>query len=335
MKHQLPNFTEPFLSQLHALIKSGISYLTALKESGIEGLDTESGSCSSFDMSALGLNQGNQSDQPITAQDYPGREEEQAPPTTWLSTQATPHTPSTPMNSTVTNDANPSNQPGLSTGKTTTSTTSSTGSVKVWDKQEIPDNKRALEYLHSKIDNFCSNCCDDKQESGSYQFIMGEGNTDYPPILILLDKPQFEQTKNQFSSMIMNHIQAKLMTNMLKAIQINMDQVYTTAVLKCSHNYTESYNIAKIITCTNLLTEQITIIKPKIILGFGLAPATALLRKINYPIDNIRGQWFSFMGCPVMITHSLDDLLSANNKRFKADTWKDLKSAKEYLDTHP
>ena len=78
------------------------------------------------------------------------------------------------------------------------------------------------------------------------------------------------------------------------------------------------------------LQEKITLTRPKVILIFGVDAANALLETETFiSIDKLRSETHSFQNIPIVVTHSLENLLSSAIN--KAEAWIDLCKATAFL----
>jgi DNA polymerase len=85
----------------------------------------------------------------------------------------------------------------------------------------------------------------------------------------------------------------QLLTNLLKACDLDRDQVYICNILKCRppNNRVPTSEEAK--NCEPYLKMQIKIVNPKFIVCLG-ATAMKYLLNIDQPVGHMRGRWFDY-----------------------------------------
>ena len=110
-----------------------------------------------------------------------------------------------------------------------------------------------------------------------------------------------------------------LFDKMMAAIGLSRKDLYLTNITKCKP---EVVNYNEIKKCLPILLEQISILKPKIILIFGEIAANGLFNKIE-KIDFYRkNQGLLFQGIPVFVTYNPLDLIK--DESLKKFAWEDL-----------
>lgn len=111
-------------------------------------------------------------------------------------------------------------------------------------------------------------------------------------IMILGDMPSLNDIKN---NMLFSDESGKLLTKMLKAISINIEEVYLSNILHFNLRKEDNNKINKYeIFLKKITKEHIAIINPKIIFLLGSLPLQILFKK-NYSISQKRGQWIPYI----------------------------------------
>jgi len=89
---------------------------------------------------------------------------------------------------------------------------------------------------------------------------------------------------------------------------------------------------SEIEACTPYLDEQITIVKPRVIVALG-SPAAKFLLKTSRGISQIRGTWGEYRGIPVMPTYHPSFLLrqAGDQAVVKRQVWEDMKQVLQKL----
>ena len=123
----------------------------------------------------------------------------------------------------------------------------------------------------------------------------------------------------------------QLLTKIINSIGLKRTDVYIANILKCrppGNRNPEPYEIAM---CQGYLSEQIGIIKPKIICTLGKFAAQTLLNN-QQPISQLRGRFFEYGNAKLIPTfHPAYLLYNPNEKKL---VWQDMKKIKaEYEKT--
>ena len=114
----------------------------------------------------------------------------------------------------------------------------------------------------------------------------------------------------------------------LNAININIDDVFITGLLKCP---IKKVKILKehIEKCLNYIDKEIEIIDPKVILILGQLPLSSLKKRF-IDIKTNHGKFFYYNEIPCFITYHPLDVLK--NPSLKKTVWEDLKKLKNFLE---
>lgn len=115
-----------------------------------------------------------------------------------------------------------------------------------------------------------------------------------------------------------------LLTEMLKAIGLNREEVFIANIVKCRPPANRDPQPIEIATCKPYLLRQIALLRPKIIVVLGRVAAQALLNT-NQPISNLRGKIHALNDTPVIVVYHPAYLLRSMLDKRKA--WADLKLA--------
>ncbi len=118
----------------------------------------------------------------------------------------------------------------------------------------------------------------------------------------------------------------QLLNAMLLAIGLRRKQVFIANILKCRPPHNRDPKPDEVIACESYLRQQLSLIKPKIILAVGRVAAQNLL-KSDTPIGKMRGHCYPCPGSdlPVVVTYHPAYLL--RSPREKRKVWADLKFA--------
>ena len=124
----------------------------------------------------------------------------------------------------------------------------------------------------------------------------------------------------------------KLLTDMIKAMGLQRENVYIANVVKCRPPENRLPEKDEITTCSPFLMRQIDAIKPKVICTLGSCSAQTLLQTA-LGISKLRGEWFDFRGTKLMPTYHPAYLL--RNPGAKPEVWKDLQKVMAVLGLQP
>ncbi|MFH0732424.1 MAG: uracil-DNA glycosylase [Candidatus Omnitrophota bacterium] len=120
----------------------------------------------------------------------------------------------------------------------------------------------------------------------------------------------------------------KLLNSIIEAINMKREDVYIANCLKCRPPQNRTPLPSEIVACRNYLTQQIEIIKPRVICCLG-RPAAQSLLMTDLPIGKVRGKFYDYNGIKVMPTfHPAYLLRNPNDKRL---VWEDFKKIRDEL----
>ena len=150
------------------------------------------------------------------------------------------------------------------------------------------------------------------------KLVYGEGRQD-ADILIVGNPPNSDE--NVYGRPFVGEI-GKLFDNMLNKLQLGRKDLYITNITKCKAHLDVKIDSPEMKKCMPYLSQQIDIIKPKLVLIMGELAANIFFDK-NESIDYYRktqGQTFNNM--LVFVTYGLAEML--NNKDLRWAAWEDL-----------
>lgn len=120
----------------------------------------------------------------------------------------------------------------------------------------------------------------------------------------------------------------QLLTAMLKAIELDRQEVFITNILKCRPPGDRDPLPGEAGNCHDYLRRQIELIQPKAILAVGRIAAQNLLAT-DVAIGKLRGRQHDFEGVPVLVTYHPAYLLRKPSE--KRQSWQDLLRLKELM----
>ena len=147
--------------------------------------------------------------------------------------------------------------------------------------------------------------------------VFGEG-ADHPVLLVVSDWPG---KADDVSGLPFHGPEGEMLTNMLKAINLQRSEVYITNLVKCRPPQDRPPTREEIATCLPFLFRQISGAAPKAICAMGPL-ATQTLLGTNRRLVQLRGKFHDCLGVPLMPTFHPRFLLE--NPEMKRATWQDL-----------
>jgi uracil-DNA glycosylase len=161
----------------------------------------------------------------------------------------------------------------------------------------------------------CKKC---RLHQGRNKFVFGTGNPD-SDVLVIGEGPGAEEDKQGLPFV---GRAGKLLTDMLKAIKFEREEVYIGNIVKCRPPENRTPMQDEMDTCLPYLKKQVELIKPKLILCLGLTAAKGLLKK-KESLGQLRKNVFEYEGAKVIVSYHPAALL--RNPHWKKDSWEDLK----------
>ena len=126
----------------------------------------------------------------------------------------------------------------------------------------------------------------------------------------------------------------KLLTKIIEnGMGLKREDVYICNVVKCRPPNNRDPEAEEVQTCLPFLKQQLAIIRPEVICTLGRIAAKSLLGR-EFKITQERGNWFSFMGIPLMDTfHPAYILRNPSEERpLKRQVWEDVQKIMGRLD---
>ena len=174
------------------------------------------------------------------------------------------------------------------------------------------------EDLKTEVQN-CTKCdlCHSRTQT-----VFGTGNTHADWLLIgeAPGQPEDEQGEPFVG------VAGQLLTEMLRAIGLEREQVFIANILKCRPPVNRDPHIDEIKSCRDYWQRQYQLIQPKIILAVGRVAAHTLL-DTDETIGKLRGKVHYYNNTPVVVVYHPAYLLRSLSEKRKA--WQDLQLAKQ------
>jgi len=176
-----------------------------------------------------------------------------------------------------------------------------------------------------ELEKLISNCTKCRLHQNRNKFVFGSGNPN-AGVLVIGEGPGAEEDKQGLPFV---GRAGKLLTDMLKAIKFEREEVYIGNVVKCRPPENRTPLPDEMDTCMSYLKKQCELIKPKLILCLGLTAAKGLLKK-KESLGELRKNIFEYEGAKVIVTYHPAALL--RNPNWKKDCWEDLKKFRKLYD---
>ncbi len=189
------------------------------------------------------------------------------------------------------------------------------------NQQELHTNK---EQLLIELKNKAQKCNQCELYKSRNNLVFGTGN-DNANLMFVGEAPGYyeDQKGEPFVGKA-----GELLTKIIKAIDMEREDVYIANILKCRPPENRNPNANEIISCSPFLTEQIKIISPEVICALGTFAAQTLLNT-KESIGRLRGKFHDYNGIKLMATYHPAYLL--RNTRDKRKTWEDMQKVRDYL----
>lgn len=180
----------------------------------------------------------------------------------------------------------------------------------------------SIKELEDKI-NKCQKC---PLGQTRINFVFGGGNP-FAEIMLIGEAPGAEE---DLQGVPFVGRAGQLLTNVLRAINLEREDVYICNILKCRPPKNRKPLPSEIQTCIPYLRKQIDLIKPSIILALGSTAIEGLFG-ITEKMANIHGKELEFNGITVIPTYHPAALL--RNPNLKRVVWNDIQILLKVLQT--
>lgn len=120
----------------------------------------------------------------------------------------------------------------------------------------------------------------------------------------------------------------ELLTAMLNAIGIERENIFIANILKCRPPNNRDPSVEEVASCTPYLKQQISLIKPKLIVAVGRIAAQFLL-DTKTPLGRLRNQTHDYANTPLIVTYHPAYLLRSPKEKRKS--FQDLIKIKQAL----
>jgi uracil-DNA glycosylase family 4 len=167
------------------------------------------------------------------------------------------------------------------------------------------------------------------------QPILGRGHQSAELMIVLLSPDASDDASGQLCS----GETYELLSKMLGAIDVAIDEVYLTSLFKCAVPVSHMVSANELRQCNTYLQQQIRLIAPKQLVVLGETAARCLLQK-DRPLDDLRvlinsaennnvSMLAEYPLVPLLISYSPQELLQQPENKRKA--WQDLQQLKKMM----
>jgi DNA polymerase len=167
----------------------------------------------------------------------------------------------------------------------------------------------------------CTRC---KLHAGRTHLVFGVGTAD-TPLMFVGEGPGAEEDEQGVPFV---GRAGQLLTQIIKAMGYERDQVYIANVVKCRPPHNRNPEPDEIEQCEPFLMRQIDVIQPRVIIALGKFAAQTLLRTTE-PISRLRGRFHRMGNTLVMPTFHPSYLLRTPSA--KREVWEDMKQVMAQL----
>lgn len=172
-----------------------------------------------------------------------------------------------------------------------------------------------LDYLGEKIQR-CTRC----DLNAERKEIVSEGGNPEADLMFVEDTPDIGKKSD-----ILN-----LLIKILNAMGLKREDIFITSLIKCQPEYKKEPSQEEAACCEQFLSQQIDIIKPKVICIIGTLASQVLLNTCK-SISRLRGKLYNYKNIKVMPTYHPELLLKNSDK--KRDVWEDMKRIRAIINT--
>lgn len=129
----------------------------------------------------------------------------------------------------------------------------------------------------------------------------------------------------------------QLLTRIINTMGLQRSDVYIANILKCRPDTPKGSTgnrpptVEEMQTCISYLLEQISIIRPRVIVALGATAVEGLLG-VRKTMRELRGRWHSFNETSLMVTYHPSYLLRNQALGEKRKVWEDMLAVLEHLE---
>lgn len=172
------------------------------------------------------------------------------------------------------------------------------------------------------LENTINSCTACELSQSRTQAIIAEGNNS-ARLMIVSTAPV-----NHIETTLLTVESSQLFSKMLKAIEIELNDIYFTSLVKCQLPEGRELRTTEVLCCEQYLSQQIEKVKPDLIVALGELSAQQLVVS-KKPLHELSGKTYQYHSTPLMVMSHPDNLLI--NPQAKRQAWHELLQIKQKL----
>lgn len=203
------------------------------------------------------------------------------------------------------------------------------GEDSVSDSTVEDSNREVAAVDYSDLEQSIQQCTKCTLHKSRKQALPGRGNQSADLMFVVLSPDAADDA----SGVICGGEANALFSKMLAAIDVNIDDVYISSLLKCNVPVNHTVSPKEIQMCNDYLKQQIKFIRPKLLIVLGETAVRCFLQK-DLTIDDYRDmnndKPHQLESVPVFVSYSPGELLLEPENKRKA--WADLLQLQTIID---
>ena len=210
-------------------------------------------------------------------------------------------------------------------------------------KKETSNSAKNIEDIHKNI-SACQQCFLGQQRGDALALPDIKQLEKVKTFVVIDNVSYYDQARGQY----LMDATGSLIKDILKALKLSLEQVYVTALIKCTQTTEFGNRIDEAAVCQDHLKQELQYFKPELIIAFGETTfdvLNTLLKKKDHSAQNsekssekksakkdldqdtsfekIRGHMLDYLGYDIIFTHHPREMM--RNLSLKKETWQDLK----------
>lgn len=192
--------------------------------------------------------------------------------------------------------------------------------IESWVLRETQTSKKNLQTIAEQV-AICTRC---PLHESRKQTVFARGNPN-AKLMVIGEAPGFYEDQQGLPFV---GKAGSLLNKMLASIELSEQDVYIANVIKCRPPNNRDPELEEINQCSDYLSQQIALIKPKLILAVGRFAGQFLLQA-SFPLNKMRKKMHDYQGTPVIVSYHPAYLL--RNPADKKNAYSDLLYVKQLL----
>lgn len=203
------------------------------------------------------------------------------------------------------------------------------------DREVVPASHQPKKMNWLQLETKIRQCAQCPLHKTRRQAIVGRGNQSAALMIVLLAP----EMSDDASGLLCNGESYELLSKMLNAIDIVIDDVYLTSLLKCGLPAQHTVSPAELQQCGDYLKQQIRLVRPRQLVIMGENAVRCLLQNdkplddwralINVTETDSRTEPGQYESVPLLVSYSPQELLQQPENKRKA--WQDLQQLQKIM----